>query len=677
MPGSSNADTKLLTVGITAHLNSDVNKFRVMLKSLFIPQSRAEWFWNAKKINSFMGLIDNHIKGKFIYDKYTNEHVEAIINIDIRVDENIDVRTDCVCINDVQPTDIVNESFNTSLLTTDQLNKLSVLVSIIYECVFAASRQFTKLCFTINNSSIGRVSRARNNIIRNAHGKFITFCDDDDLSVNTNELALFIAAAEHFRKDNYISIKDANDYFSKNGRFQMKRSRRAPVNNPSHPAYTLIKYPYQYKLNYERLYSTDLLFIEGGLMKCTSNFHSRAPIYTQYYLTNCIVNTEFIRKHSLYFNEGTVGEDSFWRFNIYYKLYLNLVNSERIKVIPQPMYAIYEKTSSTTNKRRDLTNYDEMICSIMNELKQKYKNIPMLMGHFTMCCMLIEKEFRVKYLIRYMLNKNNYESFCFRKHLNQIALHNAERIKNGASMDEYVDVPQKVFNCLRNDHKFDKFSLFMHARLRNKFGVNKMFIDDRNYECNSIMCRINEPTIFLKGVHVGTEIAYDRYIEDCEYIEREFKNVSKECYKCMYVPHMIALWMKQLTLKNVRNVLLDWLNEDDKNDMSASGLSINRFVSTDSDYSWNDETSEYDKDDTETDTVEEITVHKDTVEEVHDHKDTVEETPVPTSISRTNHTHQKVSLIITGAITLIIMLTLIAFGIVHADRTTDVYALEF
>ena len=598
----------LLTVGITTHINTDIYKFKIMLKSLFSPQSKSSYFFNSHKVKELKGLMQTHIRNGYYYESFANEYVETIINVDMKCTEAVDIRTNALgMINNRADnifSNVIEEYDLNNTLSADTINTLSIKVLPVLESIYTyipeRARKHTSITFTINNSSIGRVSRCRNNIIRNASGKFITFRDDDDMSVNINEIATFISAADYFKNKPHLNIMDVQEYFYNKDGSNRKRPKRARKANTSEAA----QYPYQYKLPYQKLLDSEIVFIEAALMKCTSNFHSRSPIYTTYYLTNCIIAVDFLRNYDLYFNENTVAEDSFWRFDIYRRLFLNNIDSNCIKLIPRPVYAIYEKTFSTTDNSRDKDGYYEMVSAVMDNLHKKYDRIPMLMDQFNMCAMLIEKEFRVRSLVKYMLNRNNFNKFTFSNCLRMIAEHNVKRMNDGDSLEKYIEVPHKVWNIFRKEYKFDKYSMFMHPRLRNKFGINKFFMHEENYDCNSTTCNMSNDMEFFNNINVGGENAYDRYVEDCTVAENEHsintemdyaesdvgvKDRSEKRYKCLFVPTLLLLWMEQVKLKHVRRELLEWMNNKNNKENARRKLISELIIEYSSESSSSDE----------------------------------------------------------------------------------------
>ena len=103
------------------------------------------------------------------------------------------------------------------------------------------------------------VSSARNQIIQSAAGQYLKFCDDDDLSINFNQLLSIIDECEN-----------------------------------------------------------DIDYIECLMMNLTKNVND--PIYTGWFPSNVIVKTSWIKNNNLLFVDKIVGEDSVWRFDLYQKL---------------------------------------------------------------------------------------------------------------------------------------------------------------------------------------------------------------------------------------------------------------------------------------------------------------------------------------------------------------------
>ena len=191
-----------------------------------------------------------------------------------------------------------NEQFNE--LNSDLIHireRVQIIVvldgknELIKNLISSMFERYRKRCENVTfalyvNDEVCSVGTSRNFIINNAKGEYVKFCDDDDLSININELL------------NVLDESDGADYIE----------------------------------------------------CCMSNLTKPVdkPTFSGWYPTNVIVKTNFLRSNRLMFVPHIVGEDSIWRCDIYETI--KRTPTVNVKVINKPIYLIYWKSSKTVSE---------------------------------------------------------------------------------------------------------------------------------------------------------------------------------------------------------------------------------------------------------------------------------------------------------------------------------------
>lgn len=273
-----------LTIGINICFKSSITKINQMILSLFNRRMTCKAFESISMCRKFSEIYStdefNPLNSNLIS---LNEGVEIIVYMDGYTKQ-------------------IYESTEKLLKLIRQHLKNKFFFKILY-----------------SEENVG-VSKGRNEIFKNASGKFILLRDDDDLSVNINEL---------------LNILNSN-------------------------------------------YDPNLKYIECCMSKISNNYLIK-PIFTGWYPTNIILNRDFIINNKLFFVENIVGEDSVWRFDIYHKLYLiqrNEGNSHLIKVIPKSIYMIYHESKKTLSEN-DYDNFKNMLTNIFEHEIDLFGHIPL------------------------------------------------------------------------------------------------------------------------------------------------------------------------------------------------------------------------------------------------------------------------------------------------------------
>lgn len=216
-----------LTIGITACFKSSITKINQIILSLF----------NGEMTTDNLDNVDlcRTLWRKYSTDEYNTKNIGLI-----SLSEPIEL----IIVQDGE-NDMIEDNI---LLMKSRLEALyhdALIVSVV-----------------VNKERKG-VSVSRNYILKHAKGKYVKFCDDDDLSANANELLRIIKC------------------------------------------------------------SGDVDYIECCMTNATKK--REAPIFTGWFPTNVIVKSDWIKQHNLYFVPSIVGEDSVWRFDLYH--YLHISNS--------------------------------------------------------------------------------------------------------------------------------------------------------------------------------------------------------------------------------------------------------------------------------------------------------------------------------------------------------------
>lgn len=288
-----------LTIGINICFKSSITKINQMILSLFNRRMTCKAFESISMCRKFSEIYStdefNPLNSNLIS---LNEDVEIIVYMDGYTEQ-------------------IYESTKKMLKIIQRHSKNKFFFKILY-----------------SEENVG-VSKGRNEIFKNASGKFILLRDDDDLSVNINEL---------------LNILNSN-------------------------------------------YDPNLKYIECCMSKISNNYLIK-PIFTGWYPTNVILNRDFIINNKLFFVENIVGEDSVWRFDIYHKLYLiqrNERNSHLIKVIPKSIYIIYHESKKTLSEN-DYDNFKNMLTNIFEHEIDVFGQIPLNPLLFNIASSIITKQ---------------------------------------------------------------------------------------------------------------------------------------------------------------------------------------------------------------------------------------------------------------------------------------------
>ena len=167
-----------LTVAITAYFNSNPNKFRNMILSLFSKQTNK--IWSITKDNMLNPKKENEILFENIttLSQLTNEEIEYNI---LKTNEKIEL----LIIFDNNP---------------EFRYKIDNLIKIV-ESFKPYIKEFCEIRYIIPVANV-RISCARNIVFKEAKGEYIAFCDDDDIRIHVNNLLKILD--DNYGKD-YIS----------------------------------------------------------------------------------------------------------------------------------------------------------------------------------------------------------------------------------------------------------------------------------------------------------------------------------------------------------------------------------------------------------------------------------------------------------------------------------------
>ena len=167
-----------LTVAITAYFNSNPNKFRNMILSLFSKQTNK--IWSITKDNMLNPKKENEILFENIttLSQLTNEEIEYNI---LKTNEKIEL----LIIFDNNP---------------EFRYKIDNLIKIV-ESFKPYIKEFCEIRYIIPVANV-RISCARNIVFKEAKGEYIAFCDDDDIRIHVNNLLKILD--NNYGKD-YIS----------------------------------------------------------------------------------------------------------------------------------------------------------------------------------------------------------------------------------------------------------------------------------------------------------------------------------------------------------------------------------------------------------------------------------------------------------------------------------------
>ena len=288
-----------LTIGINICFKSSITKINQMILSLFNKRMTCKGMKKLSMCRKFSKIYSTDEFNPFNSNLIElNEHVEIIVYMDKYVQQ-------------------IYQSTENLLKAIQRRLKFKFSFKMLH-----------------SNENVG-VSRGRNEIFKNALGKFVILRDDDDLSVNINEL---------------LNILNSN-------------------------------------------YNPNLKYVECCISKL-SNKYLNKPIFTGWYPTNVILNRNFILSNKLFFVENIVGEDSVWRFDIYHALHLiqkreNIDNL--IKVVPESIYMIYYESKRTLSVD-DYDNFENMLRNIFNHEIEVFGQIPLNPLLFNIASTIIPKK---------------------------------------------------------------------------------------------------------------------------------------------------------------------------------------------------------------------------------------------------------------------------------------------
>lgn len=386
-----------LTIGINICFKSSITKINQMILSLFNKRMTCKAFESISMCRKFSEIYStdefNPLNSNLIS---LNEHVEIIVYMDGYTKQ-------------------IYESTEKLLKIIQHRLKFKFFFKILY------------------SEEIVGVSKGRNEIFKNASGKFVLLRDDDDLSVNINEL---------------LNILNSN-------------------------------------------YDSNLKYIECCMSKI-SNKYLIKPIFTGWYPTNVILNRDFIVDNKLFFVENIVGEDSVWRFDIYHKLYLMQRNegcdSHLIKVIPKSIYMIYYESKKTLSEN-DQDNFKNMLTNIFEHEIELFGQIPLNPLLFNIASTITTKKNLGVNVASFILE--NYSERCeMSSYLNKIKSMNIQYIKfsnlNVKDRHECLCLFKKYFSTnelilsnkdnlnLELDSFASKYILLKVLNTQNVFGTENL-----------------------------------------------------------------------------------------------------------------------------------------------------------------------------------------------------------
>lgn len=237
----------ILTIGLNVYYKSDLNLLKRMIFSMLDSESTPEQFVNVDK---------------------TNEYIERISKINSITElQMINITEQVECIVFIDYPDLMRVEYQTNIdLIKDYINSLSI------------NNLTFRIVHPIDNV---RLSIGRNTIAQLAKGQYICYRDDDDISVNINELISFIKIS------NYSTLIEA--------------------------------------------YTMDL-----------NETWTKLPLNTIMSSWSCIVNRQFIIENNLTHPLITGVEDAIWRYNIYWSIMQH--NKYSIKLINK-VISVYCKAS--------------------------------------------------------------------------------------------------------------------------------------------------------------------------------------------------------------------------------------------------------------------------------------------------------------------------------------------
>ena len=292
---------QLLTIGITTCYKSNVYKFKQLLRSLFsnfLLELPEHIQINSVESRDYLKTIIENFKIESLnkYD-YFYELPKNIIRW-LRKN-NYKNSIELLIIIDDDPE---LENTNTDELIIE-INKINQII-----------KKYIEVKYIVTPTNI-KISCARNIIINEAKGKYLIFCDDDDLKMNINQML------------NIIIENDSDNY-----------------NYISH---------YVHKDSYENIN------------------HTIVPHISNIGIWNGIYLTSFLKENNIYFVPNLNMEDVVWRSNLNY--YLSYKNS-KCKQISKIGYVYMDASNRSLNQinNRFLDNIDSNVISLLTPTNEKY-----------------------------------------------------------------------------------------------------------------------------------------------------------------------------------------------------------------------------------------------------------------------------------------------------------------
>lgn len=510
---------RFLTVGVNLCYKSSITKARQMILSLFNPEMTTDKLANID--------VAHQLKSKYTTDEFHEYNIDLIS-----------------LIRPVQLV-IVMDGKNSAIS-----NNIAMLLYNLKE--FYGD----KLYYLLNTCEHKGVSVARNMIIKRAIGKWIKFCDDDDLSVNINELI------------NIINSQEKNvDY------------------------------------------------IECLMTILTKN--EKAPMFSGWYPSNVIIKTSWLKKYNLYFVPHIVGEDSIWRFDLYYQLHLK----GKAALVDKSIYMIYYKSFKTTNEN-DINHYEEMIENIFNHEKEVFGKIPCNPALFQMISMLIHgchQEIKVGEWV--LTHPDDFEFGDIIKQLKEIQQEETASLYINPSYKESISkLAEKYYSYKLDEKQYMMFSnrwLMLHNCLINKHSKLNELIEKylEQYDKPWMMRlfihlmkkrkhQIWEPNGSINKYHKVIEdinepvVPWMMKLEKIEYkqINSIEDNINYQDIKYSFVPISILLWC----WFDVNQSLTDTTTDTSSSSSTTSSSTSSDSLSSSSDSTDNSNDEAYEEINSET-----------------------------------------------------------------------------
>ena len=565
--------SKILTVGITLHLNTKRNKLKLLITSLLSSKSTHASYINKSTFENTYDTLQELVNSSSVEDDFGTPHAELIFSIDIKLSKNtpnIDLST--FTLNTVKvpvltdrstilaeavhktQTDILPEDFSAeTLLTEEQITSLHEMVQLIQNHIPKKMQEHTFICFSLNNIYTIRVSNSRNNIIRNASGKFVMFRDDDDMSVNIHELLTAIALAEAYKDSDFISIAEANEFFDKSASTQSYNK----------------DYPKEYDLNYPVLYNSQLVHIEVHMLDyklildLKSSIIQDLPCLTSYHPTTTINSVDFLLKHNIFFYTTTNGEDTIWRYVIRRYMFEERLDANQIKVLPICTYAIYESAGSSYTETDVPKLASHMITAIIKELEKQFTKIPFMLDLFIHLCFLGKTEnvpITQQLFIQNLFYPGTSEKFTIQKYIDEIITHNCNRMmKLRVSSDMYVEVPDYVMREFEKEYEYDNYTIYSFLNFA-KYILNRKYMKDENYYIHNAISKVKAIDEIL-NMKLTKDPFKNNYVPDSKFrakVESDYITISEMIQDGDTVRDTIQKWNDFYRIINFHKDMIDF-----------------------------------------------------------------------------------------------------------------------